>query len=136
LPGGDGLHLGAQAQRREEERACRTFTGDNGDVFVTVDSDTSLEHRATEEGLKPFTDPRVQSVAGIDLAANHSQSLLVKLKSVNTLVWQLRTPCRTWPGGNVLVNRGTFALYRGDTVHACLGRCSSATRCCSATAPC
>jgi hypothetical protein len=31
---------------------------DNAEVFVTVDSDTSLERRAIEEGLKPFTDPR------------------------------------------------------------------------------
>ena len=94
-----------------------TFRGDNADVFVTVDSDTSLEHRAIGEGLKPFTDPRVQSVAGIELCANHHQSLLVKLKSVNTLVWQFITcSAQNVAGGNVLVNRGTFALYRGDLI--------------------
>ena len=96
---------------------ARTFAGDDADVFVTVDSDTSLERRAIEEGLKPFADRRVQSVAGIELAANHHQSLLVRLKSVNTLVWQFITcSAQNVAGGNVLVNRGTFALYRGDLI--------------------
>jgi hyaluronan synthase len=94
-----------------------TFRGDDADVFVTVDSDTSLEAFAIEEGLKPFADQRVQSVAGIELCANHHQSLLVKLKSVNTLVWQFITcSAQNVAGGNVLVNRGTFALYRGDLI--------------------
>ena len=84
-----------------------TFRSDHtADIFITVDSDTCLEHNAIREGLKPFADRRVQSVAGIELAANHSQSLLVKLKSVNTLVWQFITcsaqnvaghvPAATW----------------------------------------
>jgi hyaluronan synthase len=104
-----------------------TFRSDRtADIFVTVDSDTCLEHNAIGEGLKPFADPRVQSVAAIELAANHSQSLLVKLKSVNTLVWQLITcSAQNVAGGNVLVNRGTFALYRAglirDTVDAYVG---------------
>ncbi len=96
-----------------------TFRGDHtADIFITVDSDTCLEHNAIREGLKPFADHRVQSVAGIELAANHSQSLLVKLKSVNTLVWQFITcSAQNVAGGNVLVNRGTFALYRADLIH-------------------
>jgi hyaluronan synthase len=85
---------------------ARTFEGDSADVFVTVDSDTCLERFAIEEGLKPFRDWRVQSVAGIELAANHARSLLVKLKSVNTLVWQFITcSAQNVAGGDVLVNR-------------------------------
>jgi hyaluronan synthase len=105
---------------------ARTFADDDADIFVTVDSDTALERRAIEEGLKPFADRRVQSVAGIELAANHDQSLLVRLKSVNTLVWQFITcSAQNVAGGNVLVNRGTFAMYRGnlirDTLDAYVG---------------
>jgi hyaluronan synthase len=96
---------------------ARAFRGDDADIFITVDSDTALERDAIFEGLKPFTDRRVQSVAGIELAANHDQSLLVRLKSVNTLVWQFITcSAQNVAGGNVLVNRGTFALYRGELI--------------------
>lgn len=94
-----------------------TFRGDDADIFITVDSDTALERNAVAEGLKPFADRRVQSVAGIELCANHAQSLLVRLKSVNTLVWQFITcSAQNVAGGNVLVNRGTFALYRGELI--------------------
>jgi hyaluronan synthase len=101
---------------------ARVFEADNeADVFVTVDSDTALEVNAIEEGLKPFADRRVQSVAGIELAWNHGANLLVRLKSVNTLVWQFITcSAQNVAGGNVLVNRGTFALYRGSLIRRTL----------------
>jgi hyaluronan synthase len=101
---------------------ARVFEDDAGaDVFITVDSDTALELNAIEEGLKPFADPRVQSVAGIELAWNHATNLLVRLKSVNTLVWQFITcSAQSVAGGNILVNRGTFALYRGTLIRATL----------------
>ena len=97
---------------------ARAFEDDpQADIFVTVDSDTALEVNALEEGLKPFADRRVQSVAGIELAWNHSANLLVRLKSVNTLVWQFITcSAQSVAAGNVLVNRGTFALYRGQLI--------------------
>ena len=101
---------------------ARVFAADpHADVFVTVDSDTALEYTAIGEGLKPFADSRVQSVAGIELAWNHSLNLLVRLKSVNTLVWQFITcSAQSVAGGSVLVNRGTFALYRGSLIRATL----------------
>jgi hyaluronan synthase len=101
---------------------ARAFEDDDAaDVFVTVDSDTALERNALEEGLKPFAHRKVQSVAGIELAWNHSVSLLVRLKSVNTLVWQFITcSAQNVALGNVLVNRGTFALYRGALIRRTL----------------
>ena len=101
---------------------ARAFEEDTeADIFVTVDSDTALELNAIEEGLKPFADRRVQSVAGIELAWNHRANLLVRLKSVNTLVWQFITcSAQNVAGGNVLVNRGTFALYRGGLIRRTL----------------
>jgi hyaluronan synthase len=101
---------------------ARVFEDDlAADIFVTVDSDTALDINAIEEGLKPFADYRVQSVAGIELAWNHSVNLLVRLKSVNTLVWQFITcSAQSVARGNVLVNRGTFALYRGSLIRRTL----------------
>ena len=101
---------------------ARTFGSDPvADVFVTLDSDTTLAHNALEEGLKPFADPRVHSVAGIELAWNYSRSLLTRIKGVNALIWQF-TVCsaQSIAGGNVLVNRGTYALYRGDMIRETL----------------
>jgi hyaluronan synthase len=101
---------------------ARTFSSDPAaDVFVTLDSDTTLARNALEEGLKPFADPRVHSVAGIELAWNYSRSLLTRIKGVNALIWQF-TVCsaQNVAGGNVLVNRGTYALYRGDMIRETL----------------
>lgn len=107
-----------QANAGKKAAHARVFIEDeDADIFITVDSDTALERNAIEEGLKPFADPRVQSVAGIELAWNHSVNLLVRLKSANTLVWQFITcSAQSVAGGNVLVNRGTFALYRGTLI--------------------
>jgi len=96
---------------------ARTFRGDNADVFITLDSDTVLEARAIDEGLKPFADRRVQSVAGLELAWNHDWNLLTRLNSARQLSWQLVTcSAQNVARGNVLINRGTYALYRGDLV--------------------
>jgi hyaluronan synthase len=99
----------------------RTFEGDPADIFVTLDSDTTLALNALEEGLKPFADRRVQSVAGLELAWNHDTSLLTRIKSVNALTWQFVTcSAQHVLGGQVLVNRGTFALYRGNMIRETL----------------
>jgi len=101
---------------------ARTFDSDPAaDVFVTLDSDTTLAPNALEEGLKPFADPSVHSVAGIELGWNYSRSLLTRIKGVNALIWQF-TVCsaQSVAGGNVLVNRGTYALYRGAMIRETL----------------
>ncbi len=96
---------------------AQTFSGDPADVFVTLDSDTVLEARALCEGLKPFADQRVQSVAGLELAWNHDWNLVTRLNSTRQLVWQLVTcSSQSVARGNVLINRGTYALYRGQLV--------------------
>ena len=101
---------------------ARTFGSDaTAEVFVTLDSDTTLARNALEEGLKPFADSTVHSVAGIELAWNYGCSLLTRIKGVNALIWQF-TVCsaQSVAGGNVLVNRGTFALYRADMIRETL----------------
>jgi len=105
---------------KKRAQAC-TFGADSADVFVTLDSDTVLEPRAIAEGVKPFADPRVQSVAGLELAWNHDWNLLTRLNSTRQLVWQLVTcSSQNVIRGSVLINRGTFALYRGDMVREVL----------------
>lgn len=106
-----------QKNAGKKRAQARTFRNDPADIFITVDSDTTLALNAIEEGLKPFADRRVQSVAGLELAWNHDTNLLTRIKSVNTVIWQFVTcAAQHVAGGNILVNRGTFALYRASLI--------------------
>jgi hyaluronan synthase len=110
-----------QANAGKKRAQARTFGGDDADVFVTLDSDTTLPRDAIAEGVKPFVDPRVNSVAGIELAWNYGNSLLTRIKGVNALIWQFTTcSAQNVAGGQVIVNRGTFALYRGSMIRETL----------------
>jgi hyaluronan synthase len=106
-----------QQNAGKKHAQVHTFRNTPADVFVTLDSDTVLDRHALREGIKPFADERVHSVAGLELAWNHDWNLLTRLNSSRQLVWQLVT-CSSQSvfRGNVLINRGTFALYRGDLI--------------------
>jgi hyaluronan synthase len=94
-----------------------TFHNDyRADIFVTLDSDTTLDRKAIEEGLKPFADRRVQSVAGIEVAYNAHANMLTRISAVRQIAWQMTQCCVLSMAGNVLVNRGTFALYRAPVI--------------------
>jgi hyaluronan synthase len=82
------------------------------DVFVTVDSDTTLEYRAIEEGLKPLANPLVASVAGIEEIWNKHANWLTKICAARNTFSQLVSWSTQSVFGDVLINRGTFALYR------------------------
>lgn len=102
-----------------------TFSKDrDADIFVTLDSDTTLARNAIEEALKPLADRRVQSVAGVEVAYNAHANLLTRIGSIRQVAWQM-TQCSVLSmAGNILVNRGTFAVYRAavvrDNLHAYL----------------
>ena len=97
-------------------QAATFMSAPEADIFATIDSDTCLERRALEEGLKPFANSAVMSVAGLELAMNSHVNWLTRTVSARTLFFQL-VPCRTQSYfGEVLVNRGTFALYRAPLV--------------------
>ena len=87
------------------------------DIFVTLDSDTTLTSNAIEEGLRPFLRRDVYSVAGLELAWNHSKNWLTLMSGSRTLSWQLlSSAAQNVAGGDVTVNRGTFALYRAGMI--------------------
>lgn len=98
-----------------------TFRGDPyADVFATLDSDTVLDPRAIEEGLKPLADPRVQSVAAVLLVFNAGTNLITALTEIWLAVYQLGVRS-AWSGlGRVMVNSGGLAFYRGDLVREAL----------------
>ena len=86
------------------------------DIFITVDSDTALEYHAVAEGLKPFADQAIASVAGIEVMFNSHVSWLTRSVASRNTVYQLVTWGAQSAVGNLLVNRGTYALYRAEVV--------------------
>ena len=61
-------------------------------------------------------DAGVQSVAGIEVAYNAHANLLTRLSSIRQVAWQMTQCCVCRCAGNVLVNRGTFAMYRAPVI--------------------
>jgi hyaluronan synthase len=94
-----------------------TFVDDGeADVFGTVDSDTTLCLNALEEGLKPFADRRVQSVAGIELGYNARTNMWTVLQNSLQQVAQVVVSAAWSVSGRMFTNRGPFALYRGGLI--------------------
>ncbi|MFG2668548.1 glycosyltransferase [Streptomyces sp. NPDC048387] len=94
---------------------------DDADVFVTLDSDSVLDLHAVEEGLKPFADPRVTSVAGQVLVLNHDANALTRM--INLLYLPFTRGLRSAQSvlGRVTINSGTLAFYRAEIVRGAAG---------------
>jgi hyaluronan synthase len=105
-----------QENQGKKHAQAATFAHVRADILVTLDSDTALERRAIEEGLKPFANRKVQSVAGLELAYNHHKNWLTLMSGSRSLIWQLLSCSAQSVMGDVLVNRGTYALYRAAVV--------------------
>jgi hyaluronan synthase len=106
-----------QANAGKRRAHCRTFaTAPDADIFVTVDSDTTLEHRAIEEGLKPFARRNVMSVAGIELGFNASLNTLTVVQNAMQQFAQAVTGAAWSVTGDMYTNRGPFALYRAGMI--------------------
>ena len=106
---------------RTENRGKRhaqmtTFARAREDILVTIDSDTILHRDAIREGLKPFVDPRVKSVAGLVLALNKHTNMLTRVQDLVVTTWQLTLRSAYSMLRSVTVNSGPFALYRGDVI--------------------
>jgi len=129
-----GCHGGTEVSWTRQQNAGKkhaqiaTFASDDAaDIFVTIDSDTCLEHRALEEGLKPFARRGVSSVAGIALALNSSVSWLTRTVSARDLYFQIVAAGAQSAFGDVLVNRGAFALYRAEVIREIIPAYSNET---------
>jgi hyaluronan synthase len=105
--------------RGKRDAQAAAFRGaPQADVYITVDSDTILDYHAIAEGMKPFADPGVQSVAGLLLVANHRRNLLTRATELWYVTSELADRAAQSAFRSVLVNAGTFALYRAAIVHA------------------
>jgi hyaluronan synthase len=94
-----------------------TFTSDRGaDIFATMDSDTVMDPRAVEEGLKPFADRRVMSVAAVLLTYNASRNVFTALTEIWLTAFQLGIRGAWSRLGRVLINSGGLAFYRASVI--------------------
>lgn len=89
---------------------------DDADVFVTLDSDSLLDSQAIGEGLKPFADARVMSVAGSVLVLNGRSNLLTALIEILYVPFTRGFRAAQSVLNTVMVNSGTLAFYRADVV--------------------
>jgi hyaluronan synthase len=115
----NGTEVRWSRQRNEGKRRAHAGVFESvpeADVFVTVDSDTTLERRALEEGLKPLQSRRVMSVAGIEMGFNANVNLLTRLQSSLQLYAQAVIGAAWSVAGDMYTNRGPFALYRAAMV--------------------
>jgi hyaluronan synthase len=86
------------------------------DIYITVDSDAILDYEAITEAMKPFADPDVASVAGVLLLANNRKNLITRTSELWYVTSELVDRSALSAMRCVLVNTGTFALYRAAVV--------------------
>lgn len=116
-PNGTEVRWIRQRNGGKKHAQASTFASDPAaDIFVTIDSDTALARNAIEEGLKPFAHRNVMSVAGIELAFNSAVNWLTRTVSARSLFFQLVACGAQSAVGDILVNRGAFALYRAELI--------------------
>jgi hyaluronan synthase len=109
----------ANGGKRHAQATAVSATPD-AHIYVTVDSDSILDPHALAELTAPFADPRVQSVAGVFLAANNTSTLLARVLDLAYLPSQLTVRGGMSVMGSVLVNSGAIAAYRAETVREAL----------------
>jgi hyaluronan synthase len=116
-PNGTHVRWSRQANRGKRQAHAKVFESvPEADVFVTVDSDTTLDLRALEEGLKPFQSRRVMSVAGIEMGFNANVNFLTRLQSSLQVYAQAVIGAAWSVAGDMYTNRGPFALYRAPMI--------------------
>ena len=103
-----------------------TFGSDPlANVFVTLDSDTVLDPAAIEEGIKPFADRRVSSVAGVLLTLNASHNLFTRLTDTWLTAFQMsHLPRRRRYGVKVSRRRRPFQDGLGAERAGLAARCN------------
>lgn len=85
-------------------------------IIITIDSDGILDKKAIEEGIKPFKDEKVYSVAGLIIDKNVKTNLLTRITDLIFVTNQFVDRAVMSVFGNVLVNSGGLAFYRNEVL--------------------
>ncbi len=109
------------ANQGKRHAQMHVLADDDGDIYMTLDSDSILDRVAIEEGLKPFADLRVHSVAGMVAVWNSHGNWLARLTCLLYTPFTRGYRSAQSAMGSVMVNSGTLAWYRGDTIRKYAG---------------
>ena len=104
----------AQAWAFEQMRARGVAGAPN--YIVTVDGDTILDQHAIFNGLRPFDDPKVMSVAGLLVGLNANTNLLTRVINLGFESSFMNGRAAWSRFKSVAVNCGGLAIYRADVV--------------------
>lgn len=90
----------------------------HNEIILTIDSDTVFEEHAIEQGIVPFEDERVYSVAGVIVTRNVTDNLLTVITDllvIGHMVLIERSMNSMF--GSVAVNSGPIAFYRAEVLN-------------------
>lgn len=113
----DYVHRKQPGKREAQAVGIRLLNEFGVDVLVTVDSDTRLDPNAIEQGLVPFSDNTVQSVAGLLVSENRKTNLLTRIVDIG-FVSSFVNGRSAWSAlRSVAVNCGGLAFYRMSAIY-------------------
>ncbi|WP_430598371.1 glycosyltransferase [Enterococcus sp. AZ177] len=90
----------------------------HNEIILTIDSDTVFDEHAIEQGIIPFEDERVYSVAGVIVTRNVTDNLLTVITDllvIGHMVLIERSMNSMF--GSVAVNSGPIAFYRAEVLN-------------------
>lgn len=104
-PAGVATHLHFQENAGKRHAQAVAFLEDqDATIFMTMDSDTILDEHAIENGVAPFANKKIMSVAGLILGLNHARKFVAPTDKDGKRLSRVRLfKCRlshSW--GNVL----------------------------------
>ena len=112
IPIAQYLHLSEPSKREAQIAGIEVLRAHEVDVVVTVDSDTRLDRCAIEQGLVPFADHSIASVAGLLVSENRDKNLLTRIVDIG-FVASFVNGRSAWSAlRSVAVNCGGLAFYR------------------------
>jgi len=119
---GDRLSIYQQPENKGKRHALyRGFNLGNGEVFVTVDSDSVVKTDTLRNLVSPFvTNEKCGAVAGNVQVLNSNKAILPKMLNVSfVLSFEFMRSAESMLG-SVLCTPGALAAYRSTAVFACL----------------
>ncbi|GAA3609415.1 glycosyltransferase family 2 protein [Flavivirga amylovorans] len=119
---GDRLEIYQQPKNKGKRHALyRGFNQGNGDIFVTVDSDSIVKSDTLRNLVSPFvTNKKCGAVAGNIRVLNKETSLLPKMLDVSFVLSFEFVRSAESNLNSVLCTPGALAAYRSEAVFACL----------------
>jgi hyaluronan synthase len=119
---GDRVEIYQQPQNKGKRHALyRGFHLGNGDVFVTVDSDSEVNTDTLRNLVSPFiTNPKCGAVAGNIRVLNTKNALLPKMLDVSFVLSFEFVRSAESSLNSVLCTPGALAAYRREAVFNCL----------------